>query len=92
MDLSPAIRPQGYQLEEAETVRQRDAESVDQVRHVVGTEVAKNVYVLKIQRDHQTRHVCEPREVSVRQAWPDSNEAQADLDGSTDGSCAHYLV
>lgn len=54
--------------------------------------MAENVRVLKIQREHQARHVRGPSDGPVRQTGPDPDEAEADLDGSADGSCAHYLA
>lgn len=88
----PAVRPERDQLQEAETVSQRDAERIDEIRDVVDVEVAENIRVLKIQREHQAYHVREPSDGTVRQTGPDPDEAEADLDGSADGSRAHYLA
>jgi len=52
----------------------------------------EDVHVFKVHSDHNTRHERVPSEGSVRQARPDPDEAEAELDGSANGSRAHYLA
>lgn len=86
------MQPHRDQLEETEIARQRDAERVDEIRDVVDVNVIKDVRVFKVHHDHQARHVHEPSEGPIRQARPNPDEAEAVLDGSADGSRAHYLA
>lgn len=86
------MQPERNQLEETEVASQRDAERVDEIRDVVDVKVIEDVRVLEVHHDHQTRHVHEPSEGPIRQARPNPDEAEAELDGSADGSRAHYLA
>lgn len=86
------MQPERNQLEKTEVASQRDAERVDEIWDVVDVKMIEDIRVLKVHHDHQTRHVREPSEGSVRQARPDPDEAETELDGSADGSRTHYLA
>lgn len=52
----PIVDPQDNQLEEQETVRHGGAQTVYQIRQIVGVEVIKNVSILEDQsRSHHRR-------------------------------------
>lgn len=79
-DNIPLFRPENNQLDTQQTVRQRCAQTVHQLRDVLGIKVHRHVAILKDLRGYHRRGPEKSTDARVGGARPDAGDPESDLD------------